>query len=112
MAQLSGGIVVNLCNVLLYFLLCRKVDTFQRIVARGQLVVSRGQTLFRAGALALILKAITPLRGIGSGHARLVSLAVMERQPGAYYDLDAQLTKHKPNLISLLQHAVSSRLIL
>ena len=37
MAQLSGGIVVNLCNVLLYFLLCRKVDTFQGIVARGQL---------------------------------------------------------------------------
>ena len=46
MAQLSGGIVVNLCNVLLYFLLCRKVDTFQRIVARGQLVVSARNTVW------------------------------------------------------------------
>ena len=38
----------------------------------------------------------------------MVSSAVMERQPAAYYELDAQLTKNKPNLISLLQHAVSN----
>ena len=41
----------------------------------------------------------------------VVSLAVIERQPSAYYDLDAQLTKNKPNLISLLQHAVSYLLV-
>lgn len=38
----------------------------------------------------------------------VVSSAVMERQPAAYYELDAQLTKNKPNLTSLLQHTVSS----
>ena len=38
----------------------------------------------------------------------VVSSALTERQPASYYDLEAQLTKHKPNLISLLQHAVSS----
>ena len=41
----------------------------------------------------------------------VVSSAVMERQPAAYYELDAQLTKNKPNLISLLQHAVSNQLV-
>ena len=40
----------------------------------------------------------------------VVSSAVLERQPAAYYELDAQLTKNKPNLISLLQHAVSNNL--
>ena len=41
----------------------------------------------------------------------VVSSAVMERQPAAYYELDAQLTKNKPNLISLLQHAVSNYIV-
>ena len=36
----------------------------------------------------------------------VVSAAVVERQPSAYYELDAQLTKNKPNLVALLQHAV------
>jgi len=36
----------------------------------------------------------------------VVSAAVIERQPSAYYELDAQLTKNKPNLVALLQHAV------
>ena len=37
MAHLSGGIIIDLLNALFICLLCRKVDTFQGIVACGQL---------------------------------------------------------------------------
>ena len=50
-------------------------------------IVSRGQTLFRAGAIiafnisahagALILKAMMPLRGMGSGHAKLGDIPII-----------------------------------
>ena len=72
MAQLSGGIVFNLCAKCHYA--CCFVGKW------------------------------TPFKEL----LHVVSSAVTERQPASYYDLDAQLTKHKPNLISLLQHAVSS----
>ena len=72
--------------------------------------LSGGNSLFTKHVIFILLVCFvgkwTPFKEL----LHVVGSAVMERQPAAYYDLDAQLTKNKPNLISLLQHAVSNNL--
>lgn len=37
----------------------------------------------------------------------VVNAAIQLRQPGAFYSLEANLKKHKPDFVSLLQNPVS-----
>lgn len=42
---------------------------------------------------------------------RVVNAAILSKDPNAYYSLEAELKKHKPDFISLLKNPVSSGLL-